>query len=133
MIDALFNDYAVLEQSEQVAGFVNFVRNNAETNSVDTVFDYSDASRLQLDYLLKKGLPETLAQADLLMGQKNELRSQLDNIDSYLSVDINEEEIKKVYREIKTLEQDAIEAQVVLESLKERLASAQFDCKKVTS
>ena len=133
MIDALFNDYAALEQSEQVAGFVDFIRNNAEINSVDTVFDYSDASRLQLDYLLKKGLSETLAQADLLMGQKNELRSQLDNIDSYLSVDINEEEIKKVYREIKTLEQDAIEAQVVLESLKERLASAQFDCKKVTS
>lgn len=97
--------------------FIKFVENNVINNSSAKIYGMSDQALFQLNSLIEKMLDDTIKKADCLLKRKKEVKHILDNLDSYLSIDINENEISHIYEQIKTAEDDLIKKKIELNSL----------------
>ena len=69
----------------------------------------------QLDSLLKSDLTKVKEYAANIMKNCNTWQHKVDEIDSYLSVDIDEVALARIYKKIKKIEQEIIELEVIIE------------------
>ncbi len=117
-LDALFRDYKNVEASEReaISKFINYVRDTAETGSSYNFHSISDASLSKLQVLLDSQLITNRHEIEARKQELVELRNQMDQLDNYLSVEIDEEAITKLYRQIKELEQKIIDLDVKIKS-----------------
>ena len=132
-IHSMFAAYSNNTDKSEVKDFIAYVENKAAEESTEIVFDISDQSFYQLTSLLSKGLMN--AQGSMLQNiatcQKG--IAKIDEIDSYLSVDIDEKALSKIYKKIKTLEQEIIEHEVSLEADQKQRTSLNGDVMRATS
>ena len=69
--------------------------------------------------IIQQSVEHTLS----LLKAKTSLRKQLDEVDSYLTLDINEKELTSIYNQIKDAEAELVEAQVKLNKLQQDRSS----------
>lgn len=105
----LYND-----DSDAVQRFMEFMSSNNSNRKINVSCHLSDTSLFKLQALLDEQILKTKL---AISGRKDELQKlqkELDQLDSYLSVDIDEKAIAKIYKKIKETEQDiiAIEVQI---------------------
>jgi DNA sulfur modification protein DndD len=116
----LFREYSDNKSIKlnSVQNFVDYVRIKAEENRTDIVLDITDQTLYQvsvlLDYKLKNIQVNTRKIIDSLIEQKKEAGV----IDNYLSIDIDESALKRIFKKIKTLEQEQLILEVQIETLK---------------
>ena len=117
-IQDMFASYLqnVTQNSEPIQGFVSYVENKAAEESTEIIYNISEQSLYQLNQLLDGGLAKTQGKMLQSMAKQNKKRSEIDEIDNYLSVDIDEKALAKLYKEIKTIEQQIIDDEVTLET-----------------
>ncbi len=134
-VNSMFIDYAAIQPSgvTSIQEFIKYVEETARRESTDVVYNISDASLYQLDALLTRGFVKakgaTLqAMADCVKGQE-----KIDEIDSYLSVDIDESAITKLYKKIKALEQQISDLEVAIESEQKRRMTLHGEVIKATT
>lgn len=89
-IHSMFETYSDGGDSNSVRDFISYVENKAAEESTEIVFDISDQSFYQLTSLLGNGLMN--AQGNMLQNMATCQKgiAKIDEIDSYLSVDIDE-------------------------------------------
>lgn len=105
----LYND-----DSDAVQRFMEFMSSKNSNKKINVSCHLSDTSLFKLQALLDEQILKTKL---AISGRKDELKKlqkELDQLDSYLSVDIDEKAIAKIYKKIKETEQDiiAIEVQI---------------------
>lgn len=105
----LYND-----DSDAVQRFMEFMSSKNSNKKINVSCHLSDTSLFKLQALLDEQILKTKL---AISGRKDELQKlqkELDQLDSYLSVDIDEKAIAKIYKKIKETEQDiiAIEVQI---------------------
>lgn len=83
----------------------------------------SDYARFQLNDLAESALQQSVDHTKKLSSEKVVLKRQLDEVDSYLTLDINEKELSAIYDEIKIKEAELVEAQVELNKLQQDRSS----------
>ena len=132
-IHSMFETYSDGGDSNSVRDFISYVENKAAEESTEIVFDISDQSFYQLTSLLGNGLMN--AQGNMLqtMATCQKGIAKIDEIDSYLSVDIDEKVLSKIYKKIKTLEQEIIEHEASLEIAQKQRTGLNGDVMRATS
>lgn len=114
-IKALLKNYEDKDNSD-VQRFVEYIESNALKQSVP-VYNLNEEIVYRLNELLDQKLEEQRNSAKEVLREKAKLNKKSDEIDSFLSVDINENEVVEIYKLIKQLEQKEISLTVELESL----------------
>ena len=117
-LEALFGDYkhATSTERETIFKFIDYVRGTAEPSS-EHVFDgLSDSSISKLKVLLDSQLAANRHDVRMRKLELMDLHKQKDQLDNYLSVEIDEKTITKLYRQIKELEQELISLDVQIQS-----------------
>ena len=135
-VNSIYSDYAsgLNIDLSQILDFIGYVEKKARQESTEIIFDISDASLFQLNSLLSKnGFIKTKAQALQAMSDCTKNQEKVDEIENYLSVDIDESALAKLYKKIKNLEQEIIDAQVLLESEQKRRTVLHGEAMRATS
>ena len=113
--------------------FIKFVKKQAEQSEIKCVFDLSENAYAQLTMLLNSQLDRT--QNDYLNSKSDEqkLIKRINEIDNYLSVDIDEKAIARIYKRICELQTQRTEIEVQIEAKKKQRVVANGECQKATT
>lgn len=120
-LENLFTEYdnADLMDRAAIQRFIDYVRSTAEPGTGHVFAELSDSSVSKLQVLLDSQLDAN--RNDVLQRKLElaELQAQMDQLDNYLSVEIDEEAINQIYRKIKELEQEQIALDVKIQGKEE--------------
>lgn len=120
-IYSMFENYSNNnENKDEIKDFIAYVENRVAKESSDVVFNISERSLYQLNSLIEKDLMKSKENMLQSMATCEIEKGQIDEIDSYLSLDIDEKELSKVYKSIKALEKEIIEYEVILDQEKKK-------------
>lgn len=100
---------------EAIQGFINYMRRSMYATDDKYSYRLSDGALIRLKMLLDGQLDQGIAEIQKRQHKVLNLKAQIDQYDSYLSVDINEKEISSIYKRIKEIEQEIIEVDVLLD------------------
>jgi len=134
-VNSIFSDYKLAQEGDlsQIRGFINYVEEKAKKESIDIVLDISDMSLFQLKLLLDTGFIKVKGQTLQAMTDWIKGQEKIDEIDSYLSVDIDENALTKLYRKIKTMEQEILNIEVSVEAERKERTVLHGDVIRATS
>ena len=120
-IDVFLADFAVDHPSSINASqeFVNFVRDRTGAEASPRIYELSDHALFQMNELVESTIQQSVEHTLSLFKTKATLSKQLDEVDSYLTLDINEKELTSIYGQIKEKEAELVEAQVELGKLQQ--------------
>lgn len=124
-MDSFLADFAddQPDAKEASRSFVDFVRQRIENDTVPRVYEMSDHALFQMNELVESTLQQSVEHTSSLFENKNRLKKQLDEVDSYLTLDINEKDLSEIYNQIKSREAELVDAQVALSKLQQDRSS----------
>lgn len=133
-VNSVFTKYMKENKdAEQVSSFINYLDTDSANNSVEPVYNLSDHSLLQARQLKDGGLSKTVESAAQELERQSKLSKKSDEIENYFSVDINEEELKKIYTDIRLMEQQIRDTEADLAILEQKRSTANGELMKATS
>lgn len=121
------------KDSEAILRFMDYVNNKSVKGKENFSYNLSDLSLFKLQVLLDEQLLDTKLNVIDRQNKLKKLYQEADQLDSYLSVDINEKEISKIYKEIKEIEQRIIETNVRIEQKENERKSRNGELISITS
>lgn len=111
------------ESIEASRTFVDYVRKQTEADSAPRLYEMSDHALFQMNDLVGNTLQQSVNNTKSLLANKADLKKQLDVVESYLTLDINEKDLAAIYDQIKAKEADLVEAQVEHNRLQQERSS----------
>lgn len=112
-----------LNDSSSIEHFIDFIKSTAEKEYVEPVYNLSEQAWYQAKYLQSSQLEKTKKNAAEIIERLQRLQDKTENLDSYLSVDIDEKTLAQLYKRIKKLEQTELDLTVQLEATQKKRAS----------
>ena len=103
--------------------FVDFVRGKTKRDASPRIYEMSDHALFQMNELVESSLQQSVDQTRSLFNAKKALKKHLDEVDSYLTLDINEKELAETYDQIKIKEDELVAAQIELMKLQQDRSS----------
>lgn len=100
--------------------FIEFIRDNAESGDVEEIYRLSDNCLFRLQNLLENDLTEKISLTQNHLRMQNKNKDEINQLENYLSVDIDEKALAKLYKEIKVTEEKISENEVKIRSLEEQ-------------
>ena len=124
-MDTFLSDFATNHPDDVKASrvFVDYVRKQTGADESPRIYELSDHALFQMNELVETTLQQSVEHTLSLFEAKTSLRKQLDEVDSYLTLDINEKELATIYNQIKDAEAELVEAQVKLNKLQQDRSS----------
>lgn len=124
-MDIYLSDYAEInsEALEASRGFIEYVRAQTQFEASDKQYEMSDHALFQMNELLESTLQSSADRTRTLFKEKGALKKQLDEVDSYLALDVNEKKLVQIHNRIKKKEVELIKAQVKLSKLQQDRSS----------
>lgn len=124
-LKSLLPDYASKNPnaSEAASEFIAYVDSRTQASDEQPVISLSDSSLLTLQTLLDRRLEHTSNEIVERKAKFQELQEKITQLDNYLSVDIDEKAIAKLYKRIKEIEQAITAVDVELAKLNEERSS----------
>lgn len=125
-IGELFNSFSQTESSsnEELERFIAYVKDAMSDVQSETYFNLSDAANYQLKVLTEFGLSELYDEVKILLDRKTVIQKRNDEIAGYLSIDIDEKAVSKIYGRIKKLEYELADLEAQLEILRSKHKTA---------
>lgn len=134
-INQMFKEYSdkTNQSSEDIAQFIKFLKKQAKKKQTKIVFDLSENAYIQLSMLLSSQLTNT--QNAYISNKRNEQKilKRINEIDNYLSVDIDEKAIARLYKRIGELQNERMDIEIQIEAKKKQRVTANGECKKATT
>lgn len=124
-IDAISGHFLSEFQADtsSVDRFIEFVKDHAEKERIKPIYQLSDQAWQQARHLQREQLKKVCRSVAEISKQLEALQVKIGEIDSYLSVDIDEKAVARIYKQIKRLEQTEIDLKVQLETKQKDRAS----------
>lgn len=124
-MDAYLSDFAVghPDSIETSKLFVDYVREQIKQDASPRIYEMSEQALFQLNELVESSLKQGVDLTRNLFEDKRKLKRQLDELDSYLTLDINEKDLTAIYDQIKVKEAELVDAQVELSKLQQNRSS----------
>lgn len=125
LMDGYLEDYVDVnpDQDDSVKHFVTFMKQQLKKDTSKPIYEVSDHALFQMNGLMESLLDNSLDQVKEKLEEKKKLQKKIDEIDSYLSLDINENELVDIFKQIKEKENELILLQVDLAKLNDKRAS----------
>ena len=134
-INQMFKKYSnkTNQSSDDIVKFIKFLRKQAEKKQIKSVFDLSENAYMQLSMLLSSQL--TSMQSNYVSSKKSEQKvlKRINELDNYLSVDIDEKAIARLYKRIGELQNERMDIEVQIEAKKKQRITANGECQKATT
>lgn len=129
ILDAFVNEY----QGDKKASFdfIEYVKKRQQNMHDDPIYSLSDQALFQVNNLVDGLLDSSKVEAKRILAEKKNKQKQIGELDSYLSLDINEKELQEVYKKIKKAEEKLIKDQVKMSALEQKRTVA--NAKLITS
>ena len=105
------------KKSDDIEKFLDYLESSVDTSNCKPIYNLSDASLIHLKNLLEMQIITDKAETQAALKQKSMIIKKLNEIDSYLSVEINEKEINEIYAKIKDTEQTKRALELQLEKV----------------
>ena len=105
-ISELYNAYSSGNKFDGIEKFMDYIESNIRVKNVDDVYNFSDISYFQICSLNDSLLHELKCNVQKNIEEKRKLHEKADDIDSYLSVEIDKKAINKIYKKILKLEKE---------------------------
>ena len=133
--------YATLEQFKattksdgtDASEFIEFFKKQSESRAGVETFDLSDTALSQAQVLLDQKMIERKILTRESMEKRDELKREADQLESYLSVDIDEKAINRLFKKLKQIEQKQAECEARLEHLQEKRKNLNGNCISATA
>ena len=132
--EQLYEQYIIINgQSKEMSDFSEYFHSRIGNSTIERIYNLSDRNLNLVDELLSTKIREAATFALRLLQEKKDLQLASDEIDSYLSVDINENELKKIYKKIKSLEQKDINIEIKIDDNRQKVSVFEWELQKATS
>lgn len=134
-LDDIFDEFVNEYQGETKASFdfIEYVKKRQESAQDPPVYSLSDQALFQANNLVEGLLDSSKIEAKRILIEKMKKQKQILELDSYLSLDINDKELQKVYRSIKKTEEKLIKDQVEMSALEQKRSVANSKVMNATS
>ena len=133
-INDMFLEYQKqAEVQKETYEFIQFLNEQAVYKTEESVYNMTEHALLKVNELCGIRLEESVRTAQELLKQQETLQSQQDEIESYLNLDINEEELRAIYKNIKEKEKEIISAEVRRNTYLNQRASINGELIKTTT
>ena len=135
---AMLDQFSLAEAEEtgsnsSINKFISYIEKQAEKEKITTIYALSDQALFQVNNLLSNALLSSKKQALHVIEDRKQSQRQADQIDSYLSVDIDEKSLAKAYKKIKTLEQEIIDISAGIDADQKRRTTLHGDVLRTSS
>ena len=124
-INDLFKSFISGYKGDKKAGrdFIKFVKKHTEESQTKNIYALSEQALFQINRLMEGALEYTREETSKILKKKNRIEKQIGELDSYLSLDINDQELQEIYKKIKKAEQRIIDDQVLIAELEQTRSS----------
>ena len=109
--------------SKPVKDFMSFIEAQGEDGQVPEVYNLSDITLAKLKVLLSDSIDSSCKRAETIRMNRDKYQKKIDEIDSYLSVEIDERSLNRLFKDIKKIEKDIVNVEVEIEDLREKRSS----------
>ena len=118
ILDEFVNEY----QGDTKASFdfIEYVKKRQQNTQDVPIYSLSDQALFQVNNLVEGLLDSSKIEAKRILVEKKKKQKQIGELDSYLSLDINEKELQEVYKSIKKAEEKLIRDQVKMSALEQK-------------
>lgn len=117
-IREFYDSYSQEKTSKELRDFISYMTTIADDDVSETVYDLSDASWLQLVQLSEGKIAKKAENTNLLFEKRDNTQKRIENVESLLSVEVDEEKISKIYKKIIRLEHEKSRIEIELDELK---------------
>ena len=133
--DMLLEDFSVIYDGDTKASidFINFVKEQTQINQEEPIYELSDQALFQVNSLNEKTIDNSCAEMKTIFDKKELLIKQIAELDSYLTLDINDKELQRIYKKIKQVEEKIIQDKVAISDLEQKHAQATSKLNSVSS
>lgn len=111
------------EKSDTASDFIDYISVNAESGDVKEIYKLSDTNIFRLQNMLAEGLEAKVNDTQKHLVHLNRCIKESLQLESYLSVDIDEKAISRIYKNIKLVEEKINSIDVELDLLEEKYRS----------
>ena len=124
-LNDLFKSFISGYKGDKKAGrdFIKFVKKHTEESQTKNIYALSEQALFQINRLMEGSLEYTREETSRILKKKNRVEKQIGELDSYLSLDINDQELQEIYKKIKKAEQRIIDDQVLIAELEQTRSS----------
>ena len=135
VIETLLKEYGGThpESLSQNTAFVEFVKSTTHSNAVETFYQISDHALFQLNSLLDTLLEQSKINTEQILKRKYSLRKKLIEIESYLTLDINEKALVDLFGAIRNEEARLVKLEVELSTLQQQRSIVNSSLTSITS
>lgn len=135
MIEGILETYAVNHPEALTSNenFVDYVKRTTQEEATNQVYQISDHALFQLNSLLDSLLQNSVQTAKELLIEKNVLKRKFDEIESYLTLDINEKVLGDIFAKIRKEEAILVKLEVELSSFQQDKSSLNVSLNKVSA
>ncbi len=134
-INQIFKEYSkkTNQSSDDIAQFIKFLKKQEKNKRTTSVFDLSENAYIQISMLLSSQLANK--QNIYISNRKNEKKilKRINEIDNYLSVDIDEKALARLYKKIGVLQNERMDIEIQIETKKKQRVTANGECQKATT
>lgn len=128
--------YATLEQfklstssdGSDATQFIEFFKQQSQKKNTTDTFELSDTALSQVQVLLDQKLTDRKIDTCQSIQKRDVLKVEIDQLESYLSVDIDEKAINRLFKKLKQTEEEQVEYEVKLEHLQEKRKNLNGNC-----
>lgn len=119
VINDLYDKYKIeREESSYIEDFLQFMKVKTCVNG-DSIYSISSNCLYQISNLLSEKLSNKLKLTQETLDEQKLLRKKIDKLDNYITIDTNNEEIKRLYSKIENISKQCIEDETKLRSLQQ--------------
>ncbi|RKJ47907.1 DNA sulfur modification protein DndD [bacterium 1XD42-54] len=118
----LYKDFIIKypDAEATISSFINYVQADNDAQKQEEIYKLSDTVLYQIHRLNSYELNECVSHTKEQMRRRNASQHKVDEIDNYLSVDIDEKALNRIFKRIKEIEKEIITEEVNLESLQQK-------------
>ena len=134
-INQMFKEYSdkTQQSSEEISQFIKYLKKQAKKKQTKNVFDLSENGYIQLSMLLSNQLENTQNSYNFSKVNEQTIMKRINEIDNYLSVDIDEKAIARLYKRIGELQNERMDIEIQIEVKKKQRITANGECQKATT
>lgn len=118
-MDSILEDFISSYEGDSRASsdFIEYVKAQSSGNQEEPLYELSDQALFQVNTLVEGSLEKAKNEAKRLLAKKKKIEKEIGELDSSLSLDINDKELQDIYKKIKKAEQKLINDQVKMSEL----------------
>ena len=111
------------DKSSSLTNFIGFMQSEIGASQEENMYGLSDLNLFQINTLNFERLQKCSDKAKYLISKRNNYREKVEDIDSSLSVDMDEKSLNELFESIKIQEREITRKQIAIDNLKKERIS----------